>query len=309
MPELAEVEYFRRQWLPGLGQPVIAIDLHPQARVFRGCDVEALPRLLRKARLLSAQAHGKQLLFGFSGGHWLGVHLGMTGELRTCAQDVDAGRHDHLVLRLSKLSLIFADSRLFGRVRFDPSSPSPPAWWAGLPPALLSPGFSCDWIGSHLARRARSPIKSVLLDQSVFPGVGNWMADEILWRLGWHPLTPAGRLDTAGITALRQQVRWVTRRALATIGVDWREPPASWLYRHRWAAGTRCPRNDCRAELVREHAAGRTTCWCPQCQPDPRSLDTRPPPRPVGTGHRREHPLSATGALAPTDRHSLRNPR
>jgi len=292
MPELAEVDYFRRQWLPGLGQPVTAVHTHPHARVFREGDGHALIQSLRGSQLLAAHSHGKQLLFEFSDGRWLGIHLGMTGELRTGAPKDPAGRHDHLVLQLPTRSLIFGDSRMFGRVRFDRSVNAPPAWWSALPPGLLTSGFSPSWISSQLARRPRAPIKSVLLDQSVFPGVGNWMADEILWRLGWHPLTLTGQLDNPARTALRREVRWVARRALATIGVDWREPPASWLYPHRWTTGTRCPRPACQTPLVREHTAGRTTCWCPNCQPDTRPLHTRPSSQPVRTGHRREHPLS-----------------
>lgn len=291
MPELAEVEFFRRQWEPGVGHPVAAIDLHPGARVFRGCDTRAMTRALRGAVLSESHAHGKNLLFGFSGGGWLGVHLGMTGELRVEPAAPEPGRHDHLVLRQSGRSLVLADPRMFGRVRFDHSPGQPPEWWRALPPGLLSRRFSDAWVGGHFIRRARSPVKAVLLEQAVFPGVGNWMADEILWRLGWHPLTPAGTLDAADTRTLRRHVQWVARRALATIGKDWRDPPAGWLYRHRWAAGTRCPRPCCRSPLLREEAAGRTTCWCPSCQPDLRADQTGPRGRSVGTGHRREQPV------------------
>ena len=291
MPELAEVEFFRRQWEPGLGHPIAAVEVHPDARVFRGSDVQALVRALEGAVLSEARAHGKHLLFRFSGDAWLGVHLGMTGELRVDPATATAGRHDHLVLRQAGRSLVFADSRMFGRVRFDHSPGRPPAWWRDLPPGVLTRQFTDRWVASHLARRARSPIKAVLLDQSGFPGIGNWMADEILWRLGWHPLTAAGALGPDDARALHRHLQWVARRALATIGQDWRDPPAGWLYRHRWAAGNRCPRPRCRSPLCREEAAGRTTCWCPSCQPDLRSDPPGPRGRTVGTGHRREQPL------------------
>lgn len=296
MPELAEVEFFRRQWQPGLGHSVVALNCHPAARVFRGCDTRALTHTLRGAVLTESFAHGKHLLFGFSGGAWLGVHLGMTGELRVDADWPPAGRHDHLILRQPAQSMVFADARMFGRIRFDVAPHGPPAWWQALPPAVLTRRFSDAWVTGHLHRRARSPLKAVLLDQSVFPGVGNWMADEILWRHGLHPLTPAGTLPADDIRALRRHVQSVARRALATIGVDWRDPPASWLYRHRWAAGTRCPRPHCRTPLLREVAAGRTTCWCPVCQPSPNSARPRPAGKSVGTGHRREKPIRPTQA-------------
>jgi formamidopyrimidine-DNA glycosylase len=117
--------------------------------------------------------------------------------------------------------------------------------------------------------------------------------------MGLHPLTPAGNLAGAPSRALRHHVRWVARRAMTTIGTDWSEPPASWLYRYRWAAGHRCPRPQCATALVREEAAGRTSCWCPSCQPPPDGLTLTREARPVGTGHRRENPLATPSARPP----------
>jgi formamidopyrimidine-DNA glycosylase len=290
MPELAEVEFFRRQWDPGLGRPVVDVGVHAKARVFRGCDVPHLRRALAGAVFKESRSHGKHLLFRFSGDAWLGVHLGMTGALRVDPVTTVEGRHDHLVLQQVGGALVFADSRMFGRVRFDHSPGQPPEWWRKLPPAVLDSRFSTSWVDEHLRRRVRAPIKAVLLDQAVFPGIGNWMADEILWRLGWHPLTPVGALDPDAARALRHRVRWVARRALATIGQDWRDPPVTWLYGHRWVAGTRCPRPDCHTPLVRSTAAGRTTCWCPACQPDPCPDASRRNNRSVSTGRRRTLP-------------------
>lgn len=290
MPELAEVEFFRRRWLAGIGEPVVSVACHRQARVFRGSDVSDLAARLTGAKLVSIQAHGKNLLATFSAGGWLGLHLGMTGELRIEPAGFVASRHDHLVLRQATRSLVFADSRMFGRVRFDHSPSGPPDWWRNLPPAVLSSEFTATWMGDQLARRAGSPIKAALLDQSLFPGIGNWMADEILWRLHRHPSTPVADLDAAAIRRLRQQVRWVASRALATIGVDWRDPPKSWLYLHRWSADCRCPRPACGTSLRREKTAGRTTCWCPTCQPTPPSVALPPLQRPVGPGRRRGSP-------------------
>ena len=53
-------------------------------------------------------------------------------------------------------------------------------------------------VADFLQRRARAPIKAVLLMQERFPGIGNWMADEILWRAAIHPARtlPASRAAT-----------------------------------------------------------------------------------------------------------------
>lgn len=267
MPELAEVEHHRRRWNPGLGRKVRAILVHDGKRIFRGIDTLALTNRLRGRALLKSWAHGKQMLFQFSGGNWLGLHLGMTGELRVENAGFKPGAHDHLVLEQDRQCLVFADSRLFGRVRFDPG-PKPPEWWTALPPALTSPEFTRDRVSLFLRRRARSPIKAVLLMQECFPGIGNWMADEILWRAGMHPGTAAGRLvDTAD--RIWEEIRWVTDEALRIVAPDYSDPPATWLFPHRWRDGGVCPRDGTR--LRRAAYGGRTTAWCEQCQPRRRS--------------------------------------
>ena len=81
MPELAEVEYFRRQWDPGLGRRVVRVALHPEKRVYRGTDVAALEKALTGVRLLGSEGRGKQMLFRFARGASIGIHLGMSGRL------------------------------------------------------------------------------------------------------------------------------------------------------------------------------------------------------------------------------------
>ncbi len=286
MPELAEVYYFSRRWDAGRRDIVQEVDLHPRARIFRGCDVKALKERLTGERLEAMLTHGKQMLAQFSGGCWLGLHLGMTGDMRVETADFSAGKHDHLVLRQAKRCLVFSDPRMFGRIRFDLSTDGPPAWWRALPPDLMDRRFTVAHLSTHLNRRTRAPLKAVLLDQALFPGVGNWMADEILWRMPAAPLTACGTLEPEAVKRLHREVRWVAKRALAIIGEGWSEPPASWLYPHRWEKGGRCPR--CRTELLRQEMAGRTTCWCPQCQPTGEAKG-----RAVGSGRRRERPSDA----------------
>ena len=264
MPELAEVEFYRKRWNPGLGQAVQRISLHADKRVLRGIATDTLATHLTGRRLVESFTHGKQMLFRFEPGAWLGVHLGMTGELRVESANFAPGKHDHLVLHQARQSLVFADPRLFGRVLFH-AGDTAPAWWASLPPGLLAPEFTVERVDGILKRRAKAPIKAVLLMQPFFPGIGNWMADEILWRVRVAPQTPAGQLAGMKAAALHREIRWVAATALKTIGETYEDPPDSWLFPHRWRAGGRCPR--CNGGLGREEVGGRTTAWCPRCQP------------------------------------------
>jgi formamidopyrimidine-DNA glycosylase len=277
MPELAEVEFYRRRWSAGHGDVVRAVLTHPRARVYRGGGGRALARALTGATLAGSEAAAKQMLFRFTGGGlgrdtgWLGVHLGMSGDLHAGPADLAPQKHDHLVLRQDRRALVFTDPRMFGAVRFATGA-EPPGWWTGIAPAVTSGEFTAEAVAAFLRRHARAPIKAVLLMQERFPGIGNWMADEILWRAGIHPRRAAGSLTPAEVGRLHRACRHVAQLALRTIaGVGGRLPPdlnvnipRSWLFRHRWEDGGRCPRTG--GPLRRETIGGRTTCWAPARQ-------------------------------------------
>ena len=266
MPELAEVEYFRKQWDAGLGAKVTRVAAHPEKRVFRGANARQLGAALTGATFERSEALAKQMLFVFRRGRerlWLGLHLGMTGKLRVEPRAFVPGRHDHLVLFQARRALVFTDVRVFGRVLFH-AGPKPPDWWTKLPPAVTSPDFTSDLVRAFLKRRARLAVKAALLVQSAFPGVGNWMADEILWRARIDPRTLCGRLSVTRSTALWRETREVCRVAMETVAVDFSDPPAGWFYHQRWSANGRCPR--CTARVKTATIGGRTTRWCARCQ-------------------------------------------
>lgn len=262
MPELAEVEYYRRQWSAGVGQRVVAIHLHPEKRIFRGSDI-GLIRQITGQKLKGSEAAGKQMLFRTSGEIWLGLHLGMTGRLSLGPATYTPGKHDHLVLFQTKQALIFTDARQFGRVLVHCGKEAP-EWWAGIAPAVTASAFTLPLLAAFLDRHARLSVKPTLLLQDGFPGVGNWMADEILWRAAIAPKRACSTLSANERKALWREVRFVARHALRTISAEFDDPPRGWLFHERWKGGGICPKH--RAPLKRETIGGRTTAWCSQCQ-------------------------------------------
>ena len=263
MPELAEVEYYRKVWDGGLRRTITRVALHGEKRLFRGADVARLAEQMPGAKLLGSEARAKQMLFRFSLDLWLGVHLGMTGKLRVEPPDFVPSRHDHLVLFQKRHALVFCDPRMFGRVLFHEGRAAP-AWWTALPPAVTAPEFTPDLVQAFLARRARLAVKAALLVQSAFPGVGNWMADEILWRAKIAPAALCGTLTKARAATLWREAREVCAVSLATVAVDFSDPPDDWFYHQRWTATGRCPRDG--GPLRTATIGGRTTRWCPRCQ-------------------------------------------
>ena len=263
MPELGEVEWFRRQWNPGIGAKILAVDMHEKKRLFRGLSTKALRKELTGSKLLSSEARGKRMLFRFSGSNWLGIHLGMTGTLSVEDASFVAGKHDHLVLRQARRSLVLRDSRLFGRVRFH-HGPDAPDWWNAGVPEIGSDAFSYAFFERFLRRHRRAPIKAVLLRQEGFSGIGNWMADEILWRAHIFPGRTAITLSEQERKILWRETRLVARQSLKILGMDDSHLPRKWLIHQRWNSTGVCPKH--RIPLRRATIGGRTTAWCPKCQ-------------------------------------------
>lgn len=264
MPELAEVEYFRKQWDAGLGDKILAVRIHARKRIFRGTDTRRLVRHLTGTKPFRSFARGKQMLFEFSGDNRLGLHLGMTGKMRIEKTPFRAEKHDHLVLEQADRSLVFRDSRQFGRVRFHHGKEKP-EWWRADIPEIAERSFDQKFLDRFLTRHRKATIKAVLLMQSGFPGIGNWMADEILWRAKIHPAIRVAKLNPKKRAALLKEAKFVARESLRIVGKDFSDPPKSWLIHQRWKTGGICPKH--KVALRRKTIGGRTTAWCPKCQP------------------------------------------
>src|SRR6266513_2600654 len=242
MPELAEVEYFRRQWNAGIGHRVIKIALHSGKRIFRGTNTRALREELAGAHLLTSEARGKRMLFRFSNENWLGLHLGMSGKMQAAQPDFRPQKHDHVVLYQRERALVFTDARQFGRVQFHHGKTAP-TWWENGAPEIVSAKFSRAFLDRFLDRHRKAPIKAVVLMQSGFSGIGNWMADEILWRARILPSKRTGKLSERGRAAIFQATKFVVRKSLQTLGKDFSDPPRNWLIHQKWKRDGICPRH------------------------------------------------------------------
>ena len=263
MPELAEVEWYRKQWDTGRGDVIVDVALHARNRVFRETKTRDLRNRLINTKYIGSDRRGKRMLFKFSGDNWLGIHLGMTGRIHVAPPEFQSAKHDHLVLYQRERALVLTDSRQFGRVRFH-HGPGEPHWWKSDAPEIMSLEFNRQFFDHFLDRHRQAPIKAVLLLQSGFPGIGNWMADEILWRARIRPSRRARSVRDRERAALLRETKFVVRRSLQTLGKDFSDPPRSWLIHQRWSRNGICPRH--RAPLRHAIIGGRTTAWCPKCQ-------------------------------------------
>ena len=265
MPELPEVEAARAVIeRAALGQRIVAVD-DTDGYVCRPHAAGQIASALVGGALTVTHRQGKTLWCDTATGPVLGIHLGMSGKIVIAAPDgteIDGGDHWEFGrapgdYRWSRFALTFADGgmlrlldpRRLGRVRLDP-----PLDGLGPDAATISAAQFTSAFGT-----GPTPVKARLLDQHALAGVGNLLADEILWRAGVNPARP--------IEALTQPEREQLYRLLGeTIGDALRDGGVHTLVlvSHRRPGG-RCPRDG--TELRRATVGGRTTFWCPVHQP------------------------------------------
>ncbi|KAH9043838.1 Formamidopyrimidine-DNA glycosylase H2TH domain-containing protein [Lactarius pseudohatsudake] len=110
----------------------------------------------------------------------------------------------------------------------------------GFDPILSMPDF--EDFGKGVLKRA-CPIKALLLDQSFSAGVGNWVADEVLYHARVHPEQRANSLAENQIRALHQQIRHVCTFAVE-VNADDTKFPDNWLFKYRWGKGKKVKGDD-----------------------------------------------------------------
>ena len=247
MPELPEVERARAAIEAGaLGRPIAAVD-DSDGYVCRPHGAGEIAGALVGRRLESAHRRGKTMWVE-TGGPVLGLHLGMAGRVV-----IDGESHPR---GWDRFSLTFEDGgRLALQDRRRLSR-------AVLQPDLSGVGPDAAEVGRDEFRRrvgrGSIPLKARLMDQGTIAGVGNLLADEILWRAGLSPVRVAAEMSLDELDGLRRAVRAAIRDAVRRGGAHTGDlMPA----RQR---GGRCPR--CGAALERATVAGRTTYWCPREQ-------------------------------------------
>ncbi|HUZ11080.1 MAG TPA: DNA-formamidopyrimidine glycosylase family protein [Acidimicrobiales bacterium] len=262
MPEMLEVEYYRRMAEGCLGRPVRSVEV-ADPHCLRGATTPAaLRRALSGRELTGARRLGKLLLLD-TAGPTLGIRFGMTGGLildQQTAVDRLLYSPPNVDAKWVRFTIRFADGggldlhdpRRMGRVELEPDERAlgPDAF--GVTPAGLR---------SALSSRPPSPgppLKARLQDQAHLAGVGNLLADEVLWRAGLSPERPSGSLSDPELRRLHRHLRRTLDDLLERGGSHTGD-----LMAERRPGG-HCPRDG--TPLRRGKVGGRTTWWCPRHQ-------------------------------------------
>jgi formamidopyrimidine-DNA glycosylase len=277
MPELPDVESYRRFFARHAAGRTVRRVVVPDPTILRNATPQALDRALRGRTFEEPERIGKWLIC-WTDGPALLLHFGMTGFLVWSEDEPARHRHDRVILELEGGDeLRYRNMRKLGGAWLAHDRPEAALVVGALGPDALAIGRK-EFL-DRLARR-RGGVKAALMDQTFVAGVGNLVADEVLWQAGLHPKRTVESLDDAERAELYRRMHAVLKESVEKY--DYIPRKRSWLSHVRGVPGSTCPR--CGTPLERITAAGRTTYFCPRDQPDPIRGSARsrraPPPNP-----------------------------
>lgn len=279
MPELPEVESVRRLLERTLeGHKIASVEAVPDKIVWGPHEPDEVVEALEGAKVKGAGRKGKFFWLELDRRPWLCGHFGMSGWIREVGgresrlkehgnapiADED-GRPRFLKLLIEADNgnrIAYTDGRRLGRLWLcdDPLSDKRISKLG--PDALLEMPIEKRFF--ELIHKRNAPIKAVLMDQAMMSGVGNWVADEVLYHARIAPKRLGSALKPAEAKKLRQTILTVLEQAVE-VDANFERFPEIWLFHHRWG-GKRGKKEIDGKKIVRETVGGRTTAWVPSVQ-------------------------------------------
>jgi formamidopyrimidine-DNA glycosylase len=271
MPELPEVETIRR----GLEQTIVGRTIEKVVLYRSNLRFPFPPFFEQTLEMLKIQGvsrQGKYLLIDFEGpSASLLIHLGMSGKVRlTPGAENPHEPHTHVdILFDDKRHLYYIDPRRFGFMRLMHHKHER---LGNLGPEPLEAEFSVAYLKKRLASK-HSPIKSVLLDQSIVAGLGNIYVLEALFRAEISPFRLSSSVDDLACERLVGAINEVLREAVRQGGSTLKDYKGIYgdggYFQHRFSVYNRAglPCNRCKDYPILCHKqSGRSTYYCGQCQ-------------------------------------------
>ena len=275
MPELPEVETVKRGLSPFLaGRKIVSVEKARPA--LRWPIPRSLEHVLTGTRVLKLERRGKYILWYTQDGMVMILHLGMSGRV-LITKDLPKVKndHDHLIFETEDGFFIrYNDPRRFGFIDIVPlKNLAEYRSLAALGPEPLSNEFNASAL-RHKINKKQSPIKSVLLDQTIIAGLGNIYVCEALHRSGISPRRKAKNISENKIDSLVIAIRIVLQDAInaggSTLKDHLQTTGEMGYFQHQFRVysreGEECMKKSCSGIIKRIIQSGRSTFFCGKCQ-------------------------------------------
>jgi formamidopyrimidine-DNA glycosylase len=257
VPELPDVEGYRRELAPALSGRRIEQVLIDDGGVLRNTSAAALRRHLNGHVFTAPRRIGKWLILPTDGPILL-MHSGMTGRPSVTAQQDEVEQFTRMRVVLDRGELRYRDMRKLRGIWLVDDEEQAQRVIGPIGPDALD--LDLRAFRDALAKR-RGTVKPTLMDQLVVAGLGNLLTDEICWRARIRPGRPLPDLDQDEIRDLHTAMRQILRTSVRHGCVPGLR---GWLTRVRNNPDPACPR--CGRKLRRSRIGGRTSLWCPREQ-------------------------------------------
>jgi formamidopyrimidine-DNA glycosylase len=264
VPELPEVETWRRLAEKHvLGKTIQSVYAAKDDIIFDQTTPGTFKRVLEGRVVTALLRKGKHLWMELDQRPWPYFHFGMSGSFQVYSDPNERPTYCKVEWTMADgTRLGYRNVRRIGKVRlWDDPAAVPPVSKLGFDPFLDMP--SPKEFHAQLTRR-KAPVKAILLDQGFAAGVGNWIADEILFQAGVHPEKRCHELKDEEVKRIRSKMNTIIRKAVA-VAADAERFPKTWLFHHRWGkkAGAETANGHKVAFIT---VGGRTTAFVPDLQ-------------------------------------------
>lgn len=269
MPELPEVETTCNGIRPFLQKQTISRICVRQKQLRWLVPVKTLQEKLVGQQVVSVKRRAKYILIELPSGHLI-IHLGMSGCLRILPKGTPLQKHDHFDCEFNNLILRYNDPRRFGAILWhDPNQTLPQLSHLG--PEPLESAFTPTYL-YQAAKRHRTCVKTLIMNQKIVVGVGNIYASESLFLARVHPLTPANQLSLVQCQRIQRAVQKILTQAIQQGGTTLKDfkqsdgKPGYFALKLKVydKAGKPCSR--CHTPIQSIRLAQRATYFCPHCQ-------------------------------------------
>jgi formamidopyrimidine-DNA glycosylase len=258
MPELPEVHGYQTYLNSTiLHKKIVAMECR-DARLLKQPINDFREHLLGN-KFTATRRIGKYLFLETNGDKILVIHHGMTGKPTYYKDPESRPKFGHIVLAFDNYyHYAFENKRKFG-------------WWDLTDSIekyqnenkLSTDARELTWDEFKASLNNRSThIKKILMDQSVAAGVGNWMADEILYQSRIHPEMKLENMSPQDVKKVFETMHKVIETAIEH-DAHYSDFPQGFLMHFR-KEGAACYHTDGTIEKIK--VGGRTTYFSPTWQ-------------------------------------------
>ena len=271
MPELAEVDTTKRDLKKILiGKRICKVEVFLDKIVYNKKD--EFIKSSEGQTVLDVKRRGKWLLFELDSNYII-IHFRMEGRFYFRKKGDSLSKHEHVSLLLDDtIEMRFHDVRKFGRMillpKYEVLNIKP---LSDLGYEFNDPRLTEEYLLAKFKNKS-TPIKTVLLDQSIIAGIGNIYDDEILYQSHINPLKPAKEINSSEAIEIIENTKIILEKAIKKGGTTIKSFESSegvhGLFQNELAVHGKkngiCSKCGSKIEFIR--VGGRGTYYCPNCQ-------------------------------------------